>query len=357
MHIVRIIFVPILVALLFLLSSAGVLVTAISQTATNREQIKTLLSQRAIYEGLESAISEGALLDFEDNQDKPDPQQDVSSQADKQAIQQIVQQYFTVDLYNRASQTLVDSFYDWFEAKSERPEFAIPITDNKQEFQNFVTSAFVQRYNSLPACPPGTVVDASFNPLESSCQVAGFNSEQIAAFINEQADQPEFQQLFDSATLNSDTFSGDITTEDTENVQFLFKTLKNLTWLFPLLWLITAGTIMLVLFNRNRSFKTVTFSSLPPAFLLLVFSLLGKTWTQSQLTQVSVQDGSQQSSSVDNLLAEVLRSIYGSINNRVLLFSSLIVVISIILLATNYWLIKRNPHAAASAKPPQASNS
>lgn len=345
MHVVRILFVPILVVILLFLSSVGVVVTALSQTITDRDQIKTAISHRSVYDSLKQVTTEGTLFDFEDSQNQYDTEQAGSSDANREAVQQLVNRYLTVDFYNRATTALVDSFYDWFEGKTAQPQFAIPITQDKNEFKNFIADTFVQRYNSLPPCPQATVIDDSFNPLEATCQVPGINSDQVRALIDEQASQPQFQQLFENATLNSDSLASGINPEDSQNIQNGFAVLKNLSWIFPLLFVVTIGLIMLILFNRNRSFKTVSFTILPPATLVLVFSLIGKSLVENRIRRALDSAPSQHSDPINNLITEVVSVLYAAVNNRILLISGLLVLVSASLLGINFWLNKRDTQA------------
>ena len=318
MSVARYLLLPLLIVILIGLVTFGVVATATASVITDREQVKLALANPKIYAGLSQALVEGTLSDFEADQYAPSPDPDSTEQLDRLALNKVISRYFTVDFYNRALTNAVDGVYDWLDGKTASPSFNIPITEDKQQFQDFIVSVFSERFNSLPACPTGTPITPEFNPLEASCQPAGYSQEHIRNFIVLQTDQPEFSQLVNNAAITSDSFIGDLSGDDTANLQGTYRALKLLPWLVPLLIIISSGLIMLIQFNRNRGLKTIGLTILPASLLIFGLALIANVTKSSYLKNLSANPTPTPS---DIILQELIGSLYEDINNRILIYS------------------------------------
>lgn len=341
MNVVRIITVPLLSLILFSAIMFGIPAAASSQVITNREEMKLLLGKKSVFESVSATLKTAA--DQSNATDEPG----VSDGADQVALNRVVDHYLTVETYNRAVNSIVDGTYDFLDGKTTQPTFSVPLTDNKAEFQAFVQNVFIERFNSLPVCPAGSV-DATYNPLEASCRPANYSSAQVSAFINDASSQPDFQQLYDNASINSEQiFNG--ANSNAAAQQQNWRLFKNLPWIIALIIVLAAGLLGLVFYSRRKSFKAVGWALLVPAGLGFITALIARQSFEPAIKYVVKQI--QDAGPLKSLLDDLVGTVFKAINSRILLYSGIILIIAISLLITSRLLNPKEPKVPSAPTP------
>lgn len=322
-----------LVLVVFIAATIGLVASAGARTLISREDITLILARQDVYQTVTAAITEGIAQDFAADRETQASNQGDADTIDQTALSKIIERYFTPEFYNHAVNTTVNSIYDWLEGKVTRPDFDIKITEDKQQFQNFIITVFTDRFRSLPNCPPQVKTDRNFNPLEASCRPVGVSEEYVKIFITEQTEQPEFQQLYERATISSDQIIGPIDADTAESLRQWWRVARWLPWIV-FGSLIVSLLLLGLLSSKSRRFRIPGLVLLVPSAISLFGAAILSTMRQN-IVQGFIEQEQRQSTAADQLLKLIAESLFQLINTKILVYSGLLCLIAFTLLAVN----------------------
>lgn len=301
--------------MLFNLICVGLLLIAVSQVLTSREQVKILATNKATYSAITKTLVQNGLGNTTQNV------LDNSQQTpDNQALQKIIEKYLGTQNYSRIATNIIDSTYDWLEGKTEQPKFNVSFASNQAEFQQFITTVFTERYTSLPPCD-STIDLTTYNPLEATCKPEGYDEAAVQAFVSDQAEAPELAEFYKNASLNSTLVFGEINSATTSQARGWYNFLKIIPIIFSILLALFVALIFLICFNWRKGLKVTAIAILVPSLVCLlstaVFMVVARAIVIPAIT------GNNQTA-----LEPALNFAFAQINNRIILYSALLATLS-----------------------------
>jgi len=318
------IFIGVLTSLLFLVITFGLPLAAFSRIATNREEVKLILTNPDVYKFISETLVKNVV---------EQPTQATTEQAteiattspDNAALKSIVDKYLTVETFNNAVITIADSTYDWLEGKQEQPTFNIAFAENKEEFKAFLANVFKDRFRNLPECDTLTYDVTAYNPLEAECRPPGYSEAQVEAFINDQAETPELDEFYKNASINSDLVFGQVESATTDNVRSSYNFLKVIPYIVWIVIILFTGLLLLVARQLKAGVKYGSLALLIPAAFVLVggiIALLAQSAIASSVANNNSSDG--------QALGGFVKALISPVNQRVLFYSGFLVLLGII---------------------------
>jgi hypothetical protein len=125
------------------------------------------------------------------------------------AVQQAAQTSFTSDSIQKNVESFLDANYAWLEGKTDKPSFAIDLTQAKQTFAEQVAQYTKTRLATLPVCTAAQLqqIQASgdLDPLSISCRPAYLTPDASAAQVKSQIENS--QDFLSNPVVTADNFS------------------------------------------------------------------------------------------------------------------------------------------------------
>lgn len=333
-----------LAGLLFFVITIGSLLASLSTVITNPNQLKEVLGRDEVYNAVTTAVLEQPFQ----STGNPTAAQVETPDVNQESLKKLINQYLTRDWYKGALSTAADGVYAWLEGKTVVPEFVIPVTTDKAGFQQFIIETVASQYNALPVCMGQEATATEINPLDASCKQAGFTSADVATYIRTNAQDEQFDQLFNNASVNSKEIFGEVTPSTTESSQSAYKLLKRMPLLFMLGTLALIGLLFLTVFNRKRAFKVVGVAILVPTAFVLIGALIG--WVAKRnIADSATPISSEGSDAMSKVVGEVIGAFIGKANSQALLYGGVLLVLGIVSLLVHHWLGRTLTTAAKPA--------
>lgn len=315
--------------MLFLLISNGVLLVAFSQVITNRDQIKIIATNRATYNVFTEVLTQEKI--DSNNQNQPN---DSLSTIENVAITKLVKKYLTPQNYSRIVVSIVDSTYDWLEGKSEQPEFNINLAPDKSEFQRFIVQVYTERYLALPACSTSTDLPL-YNPLEATCKIEGYSAETVQTYINDLANTPELNELYENASINSELVFGELSAGSTDKFRGWYNTLRLIPIIFSFLLIMLVGLMFLIVSDWRNGLKYSAKAIMIPSLFTLASTLIFSYFAEPVILENLVINSNQDS------LREVLAFAISQITNLAIIYSATLSILSAVVLIVMYFVRRK----------------
>lgn len=327
-----------LASLLAIVIIVGVPLAATTPTLTNRDKLSNLVGDPAVFNTLKETIVTAQLPT-----DNKDPEQALKSATDQALLKSLVERYFTPDLWQRLTTEVPNGVFDWLDGKTVGIEFTVPISTDKEEFRNFITDAFMAKYKGLPVCGPGEVPSADL--MSASCQVP-LTDEQLHEGIVAKLQGPEFDQLFNQATVSSSNFADDLDPTATSNIRLGYKALKYAPLAVLLKVIILCGLIFL-LSGKRWGFKKVGWALLWPSAIVLLGSVAWFLFDDRILSLALDKLNDSNAVYLKDVLDRLLRNLINDINWRRTIYSGVLTALAIGSLVAHH---KLNPKAAGPSE-------
>lgn len=253
---------------------AGIPLTTLSVTVTNRESVKNILKNSGIYDN----VVEIALTAAE-NSNKTDQPNNQNSQQPSipftQDMADSISEYFTPEYTEQTANTVIDGVYDWLEGKTEKPEFQIQLAQDEEKFKSTMVDLIDQHMSSLPVCDPNYQPPEGMSPFEAECRPANYSITDLENQINQQQDSEELNQMLDKTTIDSSDL--EIDPKLSKNVQKVYKLLNFLPVLVLGIILILVLLIVLLVPTFKTGLIVGGTSTAVPSILLLISSFFGNS--------------------------------------------------------------------------------
>lgn len=157
----------VLCVFLFLVLGIGLPVGAVANRVTDRDAVKSWLSDPALHEGMLATML-APPADGEPGGDEPAADPAAQEAADLMA--DVLAEVLTYDAYLRLVDGGVDAFFDWVSGITETPEFEIQITDDPAELESRVLALLRERLLALPVCTGPPPPEAVEDPFTAGCR-------------------------------------------------------------------------------------------------------------------------------------------------------------------------------------------
>jgi hypothetical protein len=254
----------------------------------------------------------------------------------------------------QSTEQFIDGTTPWLEGKTAQPSFHIDISGVKQTFIQELANQARTRYAALPPCAPGQIPDTS-DVFSVSCQVQGASIEpQIQQAIQEFNANEDF--LPNAAITPDNLKSGDSGHQQTPVFDQLHDVPKYYKWahiapfILGILALISALVIIFASTERRSGTKRVAIALVSTGIVLLItvaLSTYGVRKAQDHIAKVSSDD-----SVVQNSALQVIKLIQHDLNNNIVIFALVFLVLAAGLLAYLFLTRPKTPKTPdAPSKP------
>lgn len=226
--------------------------------------------------------------------------------------------------------TVIDGTFAWLDGTTQKPEFSIDLSANKQAFAQEVGNYAQTRYETLPVCTRADVpANTSANLLTVSCRVPGISGEVASRSIvrSIQSDKdflPNTVITPTNATLNPVGQSANTNIyDDLQGLRNFYQQKTLLQWLLPLITIVLIAGGLLLSQNRIRTTRQLmrTFIVLGAGLLILGFVAgtgLGKVIDTLALDAVTA-----------NIIEPVITNLGGYVQRTYFIFGGIAIVIAI----------------------------
>jgi hypothetical protein len=199
-------------------------------------------------------------------------------------VQKIINSSFTPESLKDKSETLIDSFFAWLRGKTDKPEFKLDFTKEKQELAEELSEYAFNNLKSLPRC--------FFNPTE----IDPFYANCRPSNMDFEAEQKQLEsQIFTTDSFLKDTvLTQDDFAKDSKGKTFIdkywyapivYRWLLRLPWIFGTLTIVSA-TGYIVMSRRKREGVNVMglailTSSMSLVLLTVIFGFVVPYYTKN----------------------------------------------------------------------------
>lgn len=271
-------------------------------------------------------------------------QEDADSQLgslplDEPEVRQAAQSAFPADTLETWGGQIIDGFYGWIEGKTEKPEFQIDMTAQKQAFAQNIADAAEQKAMSLRPCT-----------RQEALQLARQEIDLFNLPCRPPIDLASEKQRLVSEIENNNNFFGDnvITSEDlvsdpTQQEQFkthplptIFQSAKRLPVIAVVIALLSAACLLWLSDDKRRGFRKVGLVFVSSgAFLLVMTLLFGYLFNQANGPDSLSKLPGAETGGLQAPLMEVMKYLLDVFNNKVITITLIYLLIGAgLLLAT-----------------------
>lgn len=343
---IRWFFSTILIVLLLIVIIIGIPLAAISSVATDRTFVKGWLRQSSVYD---NAMDLATQLILDQASTSPaDGQSGDTGEGLNELLSQItdetsdtgkfISENFDSAFFERATNTVIDGFYDWLEGVTERPTFEISLVDSNEDLITLLSAGFEEKMAGLPVCDMESLPSPETSPLEYTCVPEGFDPATIDEYLRSMEDAPEFDQLMQSTKITSDTFQ--IDEQTTKDARTTFKVLQYLPKIVLASGIVLVVLLVLLIPGMKAKFLTPAFVMLIPSAILAFAKLFGPAII-SQVYSFMLQQLGTDTGAISNQSFELIQTIVtrlfeaaaNDIGTRIFIYSMIAISVSALLIA------------------------
>lgn len=200
----------------------------------NPDNIKTALNDNNVYQEIIPAVLDSAEFNEATAQSGDLP-------IKEPWVREAIQKAFPKADLEQKSDAIIDGTFNWLEGETDRPQFTIDLTANKQQFGQEVGAYAQNRLAGLPRCTTAdipTEVDA----YRITCLPFGADPAVISASLTQQIQSDE--SFIEDPVISSDDLRPDDPTQDPfeqlKSVQSFYENHDLLMWALPLITLLFA---------------------------------------------------------------------------------------------------------------------
>jgi hypothetical protein len=282
LKIVRYIFAILLIIILSIVLFIGLPLTATTQTIIKKENVKEIVNNPIIYENLVDTFVESL-----STQDQEDLDEILILLEDNSEFKQNLERVVTSPQTQQKVNTFIDSFYDWFDGKSNFPQLEIYLIEDEEVFKEMLTSILLLRVENLPTCDTYSYEDFNTDPLSMECIPPFIDSDEIEPLIVESLEQEDITELMESFKISSTQFN--ISYNDTVLIQNIYTLAQFLPIILIVLVIFLTLLIVLLIPGFKGGLITTSIIYILNSILYLLITLLNNT-TQTLTTLINSTD-------------------------------------------------------------------
>lgn len=302
-------------------------------TLSKPDKIKFWLSESDLYPAIAESIqdqflSEGSVID----------------QIPSEIIKQAITNTFSAETAQGFFESSIDTSYSWLNGRQEELAIELDTAMLQQQFADNVSAGLIERFQSLPACPPRTLPSA--NLLELQCVPAGIDLTQVASTITEQIRNQTGDDGFGDGTItispqNSENPDENLATQ-LKPAKDIYGILGNLPYISAGLFLIGAAIVLALSDPKYRALRTLAVASIPYGILYIISGvLLPKLVTASTRSAIETIEQPLLKQPLERLVDIIGKDIGQVFIN----LGAILVVVGVALLGTYIFMRKKDPKA------------
>jgi hypothetical protein len=338
-YIFSIIFFIILLALLLI----GLPLISASKTVTDREAVKSIIDNTGVYnnptETIFKLIPEEQIL-ISDNNDLAGQillltDEDSQIRGALDTVLNSPQLKVKVD-------TVIDSFYDWFEGKSQSPDFEVYLIDDEETFKELYTSLLTIKFQNLPVCDTTSLEDINSNLLEAKCRPSFIDTEEIQPIIEAQLTSEQIQPMMEEFKLSSDQLGVSIT--NTTQVQWLYSIVNRIPIIVVALIALFTLLLIITIPGIKAGFITTSILYILSGGIILTTTLL-RNITQNILTLTNLPITATtdiNTQGFTTIFNQVINPIFQQTSSQLKTYSLIVLGLGILMLIVGIILKKKN---------------
>lgn len=306
---------------------------AVIPTITDRQAVKDIANSQAAYDAFIATIKTIEVDQFEPTTDISDADR-AQFNADKSTLLGKIDGLVSYERYKQMTSQSTDGMYDWFEGKTDKPQFEIVLAKDRNETVKLLEPVFIERFNALPECPAGFQIMADFSPLSTECRPLGVSDQDVVKYLQESAVDPDFDDLFSDISIGSDSL--EISQDQTDFVQRSFAIVKFMPLILIVSIIVFGLIIGLVIKSLTGNLKTFGIVSIIAGLPIFLTSLFMHFFQQISLGSLfGLVTGY-------TALAGFINSVMAIVVDRCLVYSGVLCVIGVIVLIASKVIKKRN---------------
>lgn len=325
LKIVRYFFAIIFIFLILILFLVGIPLSATTQTFVNRDNVKDILTSSTIYDSLGQTFIES----ISTTQATQDADVLIALQQDPTFAHNI-ETIITSDETKAKVNTVIDSFYDWFEGKTSSPEFEIYLIDDENTFKDIYVSIVSSQLENLPTCSTSSYNTAS-DILEADCIPPYIDSSEIKSILEDSLNSSDIdtEELMDNFKFSSDQLN--ISEINSLMVQNVFIILKFLPIILIGLIVLLSILVVLLIPGVKGGLITISIIYILNGLLFLITTVLGKSTqiVNSVINMVNIDIPYKEATSI---ITSVLTPIFTQIMALMQLYSLGVIGVGVVLL-------------------------
>jgi hypothetical protein len=329
LKIVRYIFAILFIIIILPLYFLGIPLTAVSQTFVHRENIKEIINEPKIYEGLVDAIAT-SLTTMQDAESIEEMGEFMELFEEDSEFSENLERIITSDETRLKFNTIIDALYDWFEGKEDSLQFEVYLIEDEEVFKEMFTSVLMLRINNLPTCDDYSTENLEVGVMELECIPPYIDRTELEPIIAANLDKADYDEVMDGFKISSEQI--DISDEDTVTIRGIYI----ITKYFPIvllgtLLLLTILVILLIPGLKGGLITTSIIYLLGGIFYLLIASVakLNKLLT-NVATNVTEMDVTYKQ--MQELMNALIYPIIDKITTNLTIYSLISIAIGVILL-------------------------
>lgn len=193
-------------------------------------------------------------------------------------VRSAVEKAFPASDLEQKTNTVIDSTFVWLEGKTEKPDFKLDFTQNKQQLATELGNYTEDRVESLPRCTLANLPE-TYDPLTIKCLPPGVSASGLSEVVRQQVSND--QNFLKETVITSDTLTLDPanTTGATnpldglDSTRTLYQNKTLLMWLLPILTILLAAAGLLLAQDRAKGLRRLATSFLFSAIGLFLLAL------------------------------------------------------------------------------------
>ncbi|MBN1617957.1 hypothetical protein JW887_01270 [Candidatus Dojkabacteria bacterium] len=189
------------------------------------------------------------------------------------------EQFMKKELLKRATEKVIDAFYDYFEGKTRQPEFEINLIDSKETLTNILKAAVNDKFDEIPVCNLDYTTTNEFNPFEAECRPENITDKDVDDFIAQFLTDEKYNEIYATTTIKSENLN--IPKKETENIKVIFTTLKAIPVYTFVVTILFASLIIVTTPTFKTKFSRLGGTLLTSGIILtLIHIFINKNWNR-----------------------------------------------------------------------------
>jgi hypothetical protein len=310
---------------------------ATTQTFVNRENVKEIITQPQVYENIVDMLASSVTM--MDGIDSTEGLGDIVGLLEEGSeFSENVEIIITSDETKEKLNTVIDAFYDWFEGKTDSPEFEVYLIEDEEVFKELFSSVLLLKLKTLPDCENYSYENIENNILELECLPPYVDVDEIEPLIEDSLNEADMEEVMSSIKLSSDQLY--ISYDNTVLVQSIYTILKFLPFILIGIVLLLTVLIFLLIPGFKGGLITTSVIYLLIGIFYLLLSTVGKMnkIITSLINSAPVDIGYVQIQKIVNTL---LSPIIDRIIKNLTLYSLITIGVGVLLLVLGIVLKKK----------------
>ena len=312
--------------LFFLTANAFALFTVI-----NADNFKETLKEEGTYDKIVPAVlsTSSYASDVTEGQQLP---------LNEPWVKEAAMKAFPASDLEQKSNDVIDATFAWLDGETEKPEYMLDFTSNKQNLALEIGSSTEAHLASLPRCAPGNI-PPTIDAFRIDCLPFGVSAKSVADRASSQInnDQGFLKDPVISSENLSEASEGNVADnpfEQLEGIRSFYENRGLLLWLLPVLAVVFTALGLLLAQDRLKALKRLGRAFIASGMGLAVFAILISFGFEKAVKTAAGEAITR------DIAGPVLVSLGYQFRTVYLIFAGVAVVIAIVLLVVRRKLLK-----------------